>query len=74
MRLDPAQAVIDRDAEHADADKPLKKPISFWLKTIVEGGFGRPFRFHFQRFKMDDVDQRDIGDDRRNEGVLDDVG
>ena len=40
---------------------------------LAERALGQAFQTHLQGLEVDDVEQRDIGDDGRQEGVLDDL-
>ena len=73
-RTDPAHRVIDQqrqDADRHDAEGDAQQPAQPWAGRVSTR---QPAHAGLHGLQMDDIDKRDIGNRRRNDGVLDDLG
>ena len=51
---------------------PVSKPQQLLtLMVIVVVGFGKALEPQLERFEVNDIDERDVGNQRRQQGVLD---
>src|SRR5690606_19903693 len=72
--LEPAQAVVDRHRQAHDQQQAGEKAEQLAQQWPIRVGALQSLHAGLHRREMDNVEQRDIGNHRRQEAVTDDVG